>query len=64
MAARMGAYRLKQYRRRPPRPLRGVHLDRDVPVAMRDGVRLMTHVFRPRRTPGALTVTIPSHLNL
>jgi len=37
MAARMAAYRLKQCRRRPPRHVPGVHLDRDVPVAMRDG---------------------------
>jgi uncharacterized protein len=48
-AARMAAYQLQQRRGRPPRPVPGVRFDRDVPVAMRDGVRLMANVFHPEQ---------------
>ena len=55
----MAEYQLQQRRRRPQRPLPGVRFDRDVPVAMRDGVRLMANVFarsRPVPTPVVMSV--------
>jgi uncharacterized protein len=59
-AAHMAAYKLQQRRRRPPRPVPGVRFDRDVAVAMRDGVHLMANVFRPEqagRYPVVLSVS-------
>jgi predicted acyl esterase len=59
-AVRMAAYRLRQRRRRPPRPVPGVLFERDVPVGMRDGVNLMANVFRPAgpgRYPVVLSVS-------
>jgi predicted acyl esterase len=59
-AARMAAYQFQQRRRRPLRPVPGVRFDRDVPVAMRDGVHLMANVFHPQqagRYPVVLSVS-------
>jgi uncharacterized protein len=47
--ARLAAYRLRQIGKRSPRPVPGIRFDRDVPVTMRDGARLMTNVFLPER---------------
>jgi len=58
--ARVAAYQVRQRWRRRPRPVAGVQFDRDVPVAMRDGVRLMVNVFRPAqggRHPVVLSVS-------
>lgn len=46
--------------RKSERVTSGVTLDRDVPVPMRDGVRLMANVFRPltpSRAPVLMSVT-------
>jgi len=57
---RLARYQLQRRRRRPLRPLPGLHLERNVAVAMRDGVRLMANVFRPAtagRYPVVLSVS-------
>jgi predicted acyl esterase len=55
--ARVAAYQVRQPRRRKLRPVPGVQFDRDVPVAMRDGVHLMANVFRPA-APGRYPVVL------
>ncbi len=59
-AARVAAYQLQQRRRRRLRPVPGMQVDRNGPVAMRDGVHLMANVFRPAqagRYPVVLSVS-------
>src|SRR5258708_9077603 len=58
--AQGAAYQLSQLGHRSPRPVPGIRFDRDVPVTMRDGTRLMTNVLRPEpdgRYPVVMSVT-------
>src|SRR5258708_33278349 len=58
--AQVAAYQLNQVGHRSPRPMPGIRFDRDVPVRMRDGARLMTNVFRPEpdgRYPVVMSIT-------
>src|SRR5260370_42348210 len=58
--AQVAASQLSQLWHRSPRPMPGIRFDRDLPVTMSDGARLMTNVVRPEpdgRYPVVMSVT-------